>query len=388
MAGGDWREEVVRGPLAYNNWRTGIELNVPAERAWEYPLFTDAFLYTVASLHPWYQPILTRRYGPYEIVSTQQRSLAGGWRPSLILRIEEHGYYTAPYQDEKTDAVAYHGGREQDEVAALLALLLGVRLKAGWPTRRFQMGTDPRGLPITPGVPDPTVPETSPLGPILPRLLGQHAFEDTQLLLKLPDLSPEDAVALVRAARLYQEAVWVAEITPELSWLMLVSAVETAAHRWRSEQAPIEKLRDFDAKLFDALTQRCGEDLVLRLAKKIAGSFGATREFREFILNFLPGPPPEHRATSHRHPWTDESMRKHMSKIYHYRSQTLHGGTPFPAPLCQPPTVGQDETITEVPDEEGRRVLGAVWSADDAPMLLQTFEYIVRGALTKWWASL
>jgi hypothetical protein len=31
---------------------------------------------------------------------------------------------------------------------------------------------------------------------------------------------------------------------------------------------------------------------------------------------------------------------------------------------------------------------GAVWVAEDTPMLLHTFEYIARKALLKWWESM
>ncbi len=31
---------------------------------------------------------------------------------------------------------------------------------------------------------------------------------------------------------------------------------------------------------------------------------------------------------------------------------------------------------------------GGVWIIDDTPILLHTFEYIVRGALLNWWVSL
>ena len=39
---------------------------------------------------------------------------------------------------------------------------------------------------------------------------------------------PEKAIAIVRAARLYQQAVWVADDDPNLAFLWLVSAVEVS----------------------------------------------------------------------------------------------------------------------------------------------------------------
>ena len=61
----------------------------------------------------------------------------------------------------------------------------------------------------------------------------------------LPSLGAEQAIALVRSARLYQDALWLAESEPNLSWLLLVSAIETAANLWRSRKdLPLERLKE------------------------------------------------------------------------------------------------------------------------------------------------
>ena len=36
----------------------------------------------------------------------------------------------------------------------------------------------------------------------------------------------------------------------------------------------------------------------------------------------------------------------------------------------------------------GAGAYGGVWTAKDAPMKLHLFEYIVRGALLRWWESM
>jgi hypothetical protein len=60
--------------------------------------------------------------------------------------------------------------------------------------------------------------------------------------------------ALVRSARLYQDALWIATPFPTFGWLMLVSAVETAANAWRSSMgSPLDRLRDTRPDLLEYL---------------------------------------------------------------------------------------------------------------------------------------
>lgn len=60
-----------------------------------------------------------------------------------------------------------------------------------------------------------------------------------------PTLNGADAVALVRAARQYGDALWVADGDPRLAWVKLVSALEVAANRFDDgrQQTPEEQLR-------------------------------------------------------------------------------------------------------------------------------------------------
>ena len=60
--------------------------------------------------------------------------------------------------------------------------------------------------------------------------------------------------ALVRSARLYQDALWIATPIHTFGWLMLVSAVETAANAWRSSMgSPLDSLRDTRPDLLEYL---------------------------------------------------------------------------------------------------------------------------------------
>jgi hypothetical protein len=197
--------------------------------------------------------------------------------------------------------------------------------------------------------------------------------------------------ALIRAARLYQDAIWIAEAEPALSWLLLVSALETAADRWRqSTLSTAERLRDSKPDLVATSEARCPELLPL-FADGFADSLGATRKFVDFILNFLPPPPGQRPHEAYRVAWSPEPLKASLRKIYDHRSKALHTGIPFPAPLCDSPMgVGDREwpAPAERPPCLAASIHGAVWLRQDLPVSLHIVEYITRKVLQAWWSSL
>lgn len=82
-------------------------------------------------------------------------------------------------------------------------------------------------------------------------------------------------------------------------------------------------------------------------------------------------------------------MRETLRVVYRYRSNALHGGTPFPLPMCYPPhRLGDDGVLTEKPSGLASATLGGVWVANDIPIHLHIFEYIVRSVLLTWWGKM
>lgn len=369
----------IRGPFSYENWKASIS-GGPLLHTVEYPLFTDAHIIG--------GPFV--KYGPYKLFNAIRMGNARSARPSMVLREDNYIDYKPPQMD-KTDASRYHGGLLSDEIAALVSLCLGIRLKAGSKSRVFEPDGDASGLPISleySADPILLIME-SPL--ILPRARGEHNLENTAILSTFCSTPSSAAVALVRAARLYQEALWIVESTPELSWIMLTSAIETVAGYWRKESEPsIERLRASEslAGLERELASHGDEDFVKRVADYIAPYMGSTKKFVDFVLEFLP-PPPEHRPPeSFQISWELRAMKKNLSKIYDYRSKALHGGVPFPAPMSNPPhRFRQDSPQAEIPTGLATSMKGGVWIAKDLPMLIHTFEYIVRCTLLNWWKS-
>jgi hypothetical protein len=218
-----------------------------------------------------------------------------------------------------------------------------------------------------------------------------------QEMSSFPTLRADQAIALVRSARLYQDALWLAESEPNQSWLLLVSAVETAANLWHStNDSPLDRLIGSRPDFVEYLDRTGVEGLANCVAREFADSIGVGKKFREFLLEYLPDPPEKRPPEWAQVDWTADSLGKGFNKIYQYRSKALHDGMPFPAPMCRAPVKLDKswEAFGETPyglrrsPVGGVSELGGVWLSKDIPMLLHTFEYIVRHVLNRWWSSM
>jgi hypothetical protein len=373
------------GPLSYENWNAALS-GQDKLRGFEFPFFTDG---------PHIVGEITEGFGPYQIINTVAvRYSPDEVRPALVLRVSNYLEFESQEMNKTRDK-NYHGGYEADEIAALISLCLGIRLKAGAASRMFGID-DPMGRPTARMFSEDPIfvqRQFSQRRKILKSTLTQHTLPDeVDILTTFPSLSVENAIALVRAARMYQEAVWIVEITPELSWIMLVSAVETVANQWHTEiRTPIEKMRSWRSKL-ERILRKYGADksdeLVQQVAEEIAPYIGATGTFTDFLLEFLPSAPAIRPPLFAQHSWDKKVLRKTLKQIYNYRSRALHAGRPFPAPMCEPATsVGENGELAEIPIGLAVGMKGSVWISKDIPMLLHTFEYIARNAILNWWKS-
>jgi hypothetical protein len=291
---------------------------------------------------------------------------------------------------EKTDTSAYHGGTIDDEVAALVSLELGIRLKSGSASRWFRKDADARGTPIAfHGAENPYPLLETRLTPRIPSLTGQRNIGSCARLRNLPSIDQLSAAHLVKAARLYQEATWVSDVDPNLSWLLLIGAVETAANRWRSaNETSVDRLRASKPELEAVLLAAGGNELVARVADLVAPYMGSTKKFLDFLLEFAPQPPEPRPPAWQSIDWLPESLSKLLRKVYDYRSRALHDGTPFPYPMTDAPFRAVTPTFAERPIGLAAAGLGGVWVAEDLPMVLATFHHLARGALLNWWDAL
>ena len=384
-------ESLPDGAWGYQNWKA-FTAGRPETEALEIALYSDRrFVGELGS-----------DLGPYKLLnpvpSEARRDPA---EIALVLRVGWH----LPRQDDaivalvqrgRSDLTRYHGGDLYDEIAALISLTHGCRLHAGGVIRDFRLHDDPRGRPR---VEEPHRAPNLPRiygWPVIPRLDPKVVLRH-ELLATYPKLPWATAGQILRAARSYQSAIWIADADPQLAWLMLVSATETAAAEWvrlttRSLGSPVDLLEyvhpDFTARLRQAAESNAA-NVLQTVADQLAEVLRSIRKFLDFLLEFQP-PPLDPRPTAFSMDWSPANMRKALSKVYTYRSKALHASEPFPPPMCNsplPPTLdGAGNRIAFAERPGGSTfVQGGIWAAEDLPMNLYTFEYVVRHSLLRFW---
>lgn len=366
-------EKIISGPRSYANWLAFNQNNSLTEIS-EYPLFTDARIIGQQ----------TEGFGPYKFINTVPiRDGPGILQPSIYLRSEFYLTNELPQMTE-TDSSNYHGGWFSDEIAALVSLCLGIRVKAGDASRLFKLHNDPLGRPQAQRSRNTPTISLDADRLKLPNAVGPHSLTDLEPIKVLPSLSKEQVVAFIRAARLYQDAMWIGESEPSLAWIMFVSALESGANSWyQLKDSALSRLIDSKPNLYKILNETGIHDLPEKVAGEIANSLGSANKFMKFVLNFLPDPPEKRPSEGAQVKWTKTAMREVLNKIYEYRSNALHGGIPFPAPMCEP-HFSFDGCMAEKPTSLAYSTLGGTWVAEDTPMLLHIFEHITRGVLLNW----
>ncbi len=215
----------------------------------EYPLYTDAEIIGE----------LNEDSIPYRFLNLSSGfSYRNSANESILLRIYWYISANEESYEVKTDTSKYHGGWTPDEMAALASLKLGIRLKAGELTRIFDaVFKDPLGVPQCERAPAPKI-NFKYRRPVLPSVLKKVNIKSLSVLSSLKSLDEATYIALVRAARQYQSALWLAEEEPELAWLLFISSLETAANHWSSmEASPSQKLKTSKPELSELLI-KCG----------------------------------------------------------------------------------------------------------------------------------
>lgn len=379
------------GPVTWRNWHAYEAAEQPSVPTAEAVLYSDALIggHLTAGTGP-YQFFNALSRGPIRPFQDGRALPYADAEPAIFLRYWWRS--GAPLNMTKTDISAYHGGSSLEEIAALISLSLGIRCRSGGSVRRWDLEDDPLGRPVWFDHYRPYLPEKGSRGPVLPRMTRQVDLPDaTPLLAKFRRLGAKAAMEVLRAARMYQEGVWVADDSPNLAWIYLVGAVEIAAKFTIPDQelaAPERMLQELMPELADILLRQ-GPEHLREVAPHLADLVKSTTRFHDFLLRYVPPPPPDRPSIS-QVDW--EQLSPAFKKIYEYRSSALHRGTPFPTPICECPLnpVGEDTVWLERPLGKAVRVNGTTWANPqrELPMFLATFEYIVRYALQNWWAAL
>ncbi|MBQ0960878.1 hypothetical protein KAK06_18125 [Ideonella sp. 4Y11] len=333
--------------------------------------------------------------GPYiflNLIAREERP--GTVRPAMVLRYAEAREGKRPTFPKKSNTDLYHGGTLVDEVAALAALLLGARCASGGLSRAFGGGltNDPMGRPIGwEQVPIPGSIRFSRDSAIVPSALGFRKMALLAGLDGLPQLSKKQSVSLIRSANLFNDALWLCEQEPHLSWLMLVSALEGAAVCWQQEKgSPVERLRISKPDFSAAIEEQFGADLLARVAAEFSDSLGVTKKFVDFCLAHLPPAPEPRPREAFQIDWTPEFWQRALRQIYQYRSKALHEGIPFPAPLSEPPMLFEGDSAHSERGTLGlsTNTLGGSWIAKDLPVNMNVFVQFTRSVLLNWLSKL
>ena len=368
----------MTGPASYQNWKAQ-QRGEEATGAYEVPLYSDARITSE----------IRDGLGPYQLLNPVAPPRDRQARAAVYVRVDVYhvGEPGALLKSGTTVDDMYHGGWLNDEIAALLSLSVGGRFRAGPESRQFKIDGDPKGRPVG------YVETRQPLLPfseraVVPRAKSTKVLDDVRWIASLPTLSTDDAAALIKAARLYQDGLWIADAEPELTWIMFVSALETAAGTWTAhEHTALEQIEAWGLgpQLLEILRVDCKQETIAAVAEHLAPYVGSRRTFTDFVAQHCPEPPEDRPPEDGQLSWVREDFERALKKVYDYRSAALHGGKPFPAPMCEPPmkATGWDHPA-ERPFGLASSTKGAAWQASDTPMLLHTFEYIARTALLNW----
>ena len=362
-------------------WRDHIDGKSPI-RAVECILYTDARI----------TGQIEKDCGPYLFFNTVPPTEGPGKiLPYIVLRcfIFENESDKIFQFGDKTDNKNYHGGSSViDEVSALSSLFLGIRIRASHVTRDFEnLEKRPMGTPRQWGYrPAPEV-DFRYNAPAIPSVIETRNLSLLYRLKDILELRDAEGVALIRAARLYQDALWVGETDQNLAWIMLVSALETIADCWAGESLSDEEvLNKIHGELFKRLNEECSSETVNYISKYLKKLVGSTKKFRSLCLEFMPDQPATRPEEFLQIDWSPKGWEKILGKVYHYRSKALHEGTPFPLPMGEPPfRFESDEALSE------RGTLGlaasqanASWVSEDLPINLNLFTDVTRKIILKW----
>jgi hypothetical protein len=328
-------------------------------------------------------------FGPFTLSAVIRNSSAVG--PTVIMRAGLHAHLIPEIvvdgKPVKADSSAYHGGQMSDELAALVSLILGVRLRVAGTLRLSGIHQEEDSLPSM-YFEVPRLAQPGRAGrEVIPRALERPASLDAlSRLATFPGIDEVAQVELVRSARSYASGLWWANEDPNQAWLQFVTAMEIAAKRRQLLTAqPVDLLADLWPQLWEAL-EPSSDAVKGEVAKLLAPQMKATRTFIDFMQACVPAPPEVRPEDYDQVEWA--SMGKHARVIYGHRSDALHSGKPFPMPMLERPRRTGSGAMEEKPPGLNAGGLGGVWDATESPMLLSTFEYITRGALLHWWDEL
>ena len=279
-------EDIDDGPPGWRIWRAA-RAGAPSADGWESLIYTDAHL----------AGEVTDGFGPFQLFGTMAEPLIDALAPRLVLRVHWHDPGHTPRRSRtkiKKEGSRWLALNVNAEMACLLSLITGCRLRSGGKVRTFT-ADNPLGRPTYAEHTAPSALVPVYRNPMMPGLAGLRfpLLPAVKALAAYPSLGPHDAVTLVRAARHYSSALWVADSDPEQAWLQLVSALEAAATRWKDTTAdPVTLFAEQFQEPTKLIQESAGGDALLAsIAPHFVKLIGAGRRVEDFVETFKPPAP-------------------------------------------------------------------------------------------------
>lgn len=380
----------VRGPHAWLNWQAQ-RAGLPARSSSHgtagvvLPLWVEFGLYS----DTWFTGDLA--FGPYQLLlafpARARMPSLGHAELTMVLRADDYllNGSAEPINLVEQDVETYTGGDLGDEIASLLALASARRVRSGG-IMRHGYEKDPRGMPIYADH-HPQALIAPARGALLPTIAAGARFADAEpYLLGYVGVDGSHAVALLRAAHQYADALWWADADPRIAWIKLFGALEAAASAWDIDARP-DPIAQLDRR-HPGLSRRLKRDTpdaLTVVAESLSRILGAETKLLDFVLAHAP-PAPTRRPTFGQIDFDD--LEQALRVLYDHRSRDLHGGIPIPDPLCRPPMLDDDRVPIEAFPALAAAAGGGSWPVDRLPMFLHTFAYIAGEALRRWWLEL
>lgn len=142
----------------------------------------------------------------------------------------------------------FHGGWYAAEIAALITLKLGVRAHSGTVTREYGYYAPEHGQPrAVQNPPPPFFRKNKQL--IVPFCKKNIGIAELKEINNIHLLSEKNFNYLIKTTRSFQDSLWICESSPNPAWLLMVSALETAAQQWdQSKRSNIEKVKELKSQ--------------------------------------------------------------------------------------------------------------------------------------------
>lgn len=325
------------------------------------------------------------KFGPYKFIfnSIAKNDIA---QTLITARVRLFINNSSKKEQQETLSFDAHVG---DEISGLISIGLGIKVFCAGISRRFNFpGSkfgDPYGEPCFSEQFSPPGLHIAELFPILPDVTAAICSPSEGHLSTLESLefaTPDRYKAFIRSACLYKDALDMVDHDPNLSWILMVSALETAAVvEPEFEISPEQVLKDSFPSLYETL-QNCADPTVVhKVAPIVAPTLKATSKFIGFCLRHLPAEPcsrPD--DIDARVIWSLENIKKILSTVYGHRSNYLHTGQRFPSLMSKAPIKFEEKPNVE----KEKDWLSREWKERDVPINLHTFNYLTRHILLNW----